>query len=166
VTGGESIFVDSFRAAETLHKEDPAAFKTLSETDVKFWYINDGHHLHHNHKTIVVDGFLPDGRPKVTYVNYSPPFQAPLPLHTAKEFYPALQKFAALLRNPSSRWEYLMKESDLVFFDNRRVLHARRAFSATGAGDSREPNRWLKGCYVEADPIWDRLRVLSTNVLP
>jgi alpha-ketoglutarate-dependent taurine dioxygenase len=45
-----------------------------------------------------------------------------------------------------------MKEGDLVFFDNRRVLHARREYG--------EGERWLKGCYLDGEVVWDRLATL------
>lgn len=64
---------------------------------------------------------------------------------------------------------YTLKEGDAVLFDNRRVLHARTAFYDRGDGDRAgdvkegEPNRWLKGCYLEADRIMDRRRVLKAK---
>lgn len=64
---------------------------------------------------------------------------------------------------------YTLKEGDAVLFDNRRVLHARTAFHDRGSRDRTnevkegEPNRWLKGCYLEADAIMDRRRVLERN---
>lgn len=143
-----------------LRSEDPEAFHLLATTDVAFWYVNDGHHLERKHKTIVVDPTTQ----QVTAVNYSPPFQAPLPFNTPKEFYPAFQKFAALLRRPEARYEYMLKEGDLVVFDNRRVLHARRAFKEHGGTQDGGPNRWLKGCYVEADAVLDRLRTLKKQL--
>ena len=42
-----------------------------------------------------------------------------------------------------------------MIFDNRRVLHARRAFDAT------KGERWLKGAYVDDDVFFSRLRVLG-----
>lgn len=173
VTGGQSIFVDALQAAQTLWKEDREAFNLLATTDVGFHYINDGHHLAQRHKTIVVDPSSDPSSsspPKITSINYSPPFQAPLPSSTPPAFYQALQKFAATLRRPEGRWEYLLKEGDVVVFDNRRVLHARRAFSGGSNGASAagkkdaECNRWLKGCYVEADAVADRIRVLRTKL--
>jgi alpha-ketoglutarate-dependent taurine dioxygenase len=59
-----------------------------------------------------------------------------------------------------------MKEGDLIMFDNRRVLHARRAFrdwtveerTANGVEITEgEPTRWLKGCYLDMDVVWERL---------
>lgn len=159
VIGGKSLFVDGIHAAQTLYQEDREAFDVLRDTDVRFHYHNDGHHLTHLHKTISVDP-SPDSAtlmPNITAVNYSPPFQAPLPLQTTPpDFYPALQKLAALTRRPEARYELLMQEGDVVCFDNRRVLHARSAFT-----DAPESVRWLKGAYVEADDVVDKVRVLE-----
>ena len=61
-------------------------------------------------------------------------------------------------------------------FDNRRVLHARTAFEEKKEGereggvrfgigdDMRMTNRWLKGCYLEADAVADRMRVIKTKL--
>lgn len=164
VNGGQSIWVDALHAAETFRTQNPTAFELLRTTDVHFWYVNDGHHLEKKHKTFVVDPTTQ----KITAVNYGPPFQAPLPFDTPEAFYPALQEFAALLRRPEGRFEHLLREGDLALFDNRRVLHARRAFSEREAQgqqtDSKEPNRLLRGCYVEADSIMDRIRILRTEL--
>ncbi|KAG8913114.1 hypothetical protein FRC00_003025 [Tulasnella sp. 408] len=169
VTGGQSIFVDALQAAQTLWKEDREAFDLLATTDVPFHYVNDGHHLAKRHKTFVIDPSSDPSSsapPKITAINYSPPFQAPLPSSTPPAFYQALQKFAAMLRRPEGRWEYLLKEGDVAVFDNRRALHARRAFSggSAAAGKGGACNRWLEGCYVEADAVADRIRVLRTKL--
>lgn len=169
VTGGESLLVDALKAAHTLFEDDRQAFDVLCNTDVAFWYINDGHHLQQKHKTIELSPSTPPSStfpPEIVAINYSPPFQAPMPLHsTPPEFYPALQKFAALLRRPEGRYEFLLQEGDIMIFDNRRVLHARKAFTehTTGKELPGESNRWLKGCYTEADAVLDRARVLRTR---
>jgi len=167
VEGGASYFVDALHAAETLRETHPEDFSVLAETPVAFHYINDGHHLHHSHPTIQLASPQADSaaspRP-IAYINYSPPFQAPLPLSTPPAFYPALERFVGLLEDPALRFEYLLREGDAVVFDNRRVLHARTAFKDregdSGSDGLDSPNRWLKGCYLEADAILDRGRVL------
>jgi gamma-butyrobetaine dioxygenase len=179
VKGGTSIFVDAFKAVEELHAFSPDSFDILSHVPVDFHYINDGHHLHHSHPTIELkSGYLHSGFPKaksspeVAFINYSPPFQAPLSIKTTSLFYPALADFVKFLRKPENRLEYTLKEGDAVIFDNRRVLHARTEFSEWA--DEERPaevprseeggtSRWLKGCYLEADAVWDRMRVLRTS---
>ncbi|KAH8107831.1 gamma-butyrobetaine dioxygenase [Cristinia sonorae] len=170
VQGGISLFVDALQAAKDLRTSHPTDFDLLTSTPVTFHYINDGHHLHHSHPTIELapvssDPTLP--RP-ISHINYSPPFQAPLPLSTPPEFYSAFERFAGLLNRDGARYEYTLKEGDAVVFDNRRILHARTAFydenENEGAEKPGEVNRWLKGCYVEADSVLDRGRGLRNAV--
>ena len=167
VEGGTSIFVDASHVASQLRQTDPSAFDILASTPVAFHYVNDGHHLHHSHPTLQLSRFpsAATGKHEVEFVNYSPPFQAPLPLDTPAKFYGALGKFARMLEDPAARFEYLLKEGDAVLFDNRRVLHARTAFTEREAETSEEEtNRWLKGCYLEADAVMDRGRILRTQL--
>ncbi|KXN88430.1 Trimethyllysine dioxygenase, mitochondrial [Leucoagaricus sp. SymC.cos] len=174
VHGGTSIFVDGLAVAETLRKTRPDYFDVLTKTPVAFHYINDGHRLHHEHPTIelvpptATTTSSSSSQRRVGHINYSPPFQAPLPLDTRMEFYPALKEFSKLLNDPTNTYEYTLREGDAVLFDNRRVLHARTAFYDKEDGGQKlkegEPNRWLKGCYLEADAIMDRGRVLRMKI--
>ena len=165
VEGGFSIFVDALNAANTLRTSFPSYFDILTTTPVSFHYINDGHHLHYDHPTIQL-GLFPNGCGvlPVQFVNYAPPFQAPLHPSTPPQFYDALEKFVQILENPENRFKYLLKEGDVVVFDNRRVLHARTAFTSKDLEDDGDTDRWLKGCYIEADAVSDRARVLRSKV--
>ncbi|KAH9903129.1 Clavaminate synthase-like protein [Cubamyces lactineus] len=168
VEGGKSIFVDAAHVASKLRVEDPAAFDVLTSTPVAFHYINDGHHLHYSHPTIQLSRFQEDESAPhaIEFINYSPPFQAPLALDTPPAFYPALKRFASMLEDSAVTFEYLLREGDAVLFDNRRVLHARTAFRERDGpeGADGETNRWLKGCYLEADAVLDRGRVLREQL--
>lgn len=172
VTGGTSVFVDALDVASVLRRTHPSEFNVLTSTPVAFHYINDGHHLHYEHPTIQLSDpspFTPSSSPNtaIDHINYSPPFQAPLPLATTpREFYPALGRFAKLLNEPGRTFEYTLKEGDAVLFDNRRVLHSRTAFYDIKGKEASEgeTNRWLKGCYLEADALLDRARVLRSRV--
>ena len=111
--------------------------------------------------------------PALDYVNYSPPFQAPLPVNAPPDLFNALAQFSKLIKRPEGRYVYRLQEGDAVLFDNRRVLHARTAFKEwqdhqrpkgvpqTCEGES---SRWLKGCYLEADALLDRMRVLKAQL--
>jgi alpha-ketoglutarate-dependent taurine dioxygenase len=50
-----------------------------------------------------------------------------------------------------------MLPGECVIFDNRRVLHARKAFEVGDAGKER----WLRGTYLDWDPYWSKMRVLG-----
>ncbi|KAF6751692.1 gamma-butyrobetaine dioxygenase [Ephemerocybe angulata] len=180
VVGGTSIFVDALHASRALFHSNRAHFDVLTKAPVAFQYVNDGHHLYKQHPTIQLedpsaappkDSSIP---PAISHINYSPPFQGPLPVGTPKEFYPALQEFANILNDPQNTFSYTLKEGDCVLFDNRRVLHARTAFEEKPEGEREEgilfgegpdrTNRWLKGCYLEADAVSDRMRIGRTRL--
>jgi len=150
-----------------MRTKNPDSFDILTSTPVSFHYINDGHHLHHQHPTIELSTHPSSSPPStpIAYINYSPPFQAPLPLSTPATFYPALSHFTRLINDTENTHAYTLKEGDAVIFDNRRVLHGRTAFREADeyAGDEGEADRWLKGCYVEADALFDRGRTLGNR---
>ncbi|KAI9490583.1 hypothetical protein BDB00DRAFT_837149 [Zychaea mexicana] len=156
VTGGSSIFVDSYRAVELLKEQHPEDYAILCKTPVTFHYINDGHHMYYRRPTIVT-GEEQGGAAWDMHVNYSPQFQGPmdhLSPTEATQYYRAFQRFADLIQDDSLRYELTLQPGQLVMFANRRVLHGRTAFDAT-SGD-----RHLKGTYTSLDSLKDKLRVL------
>ena len=70
------------------------------------------------------------------------------------EIYAALRLFQAMTRDPRFFIERRLKPGDMWAFDNRRVLHARRAFDPSSGA------RHLQGAYVDRDEISSRWRVL------
>lgn len=100
---------------------------------------------------------------RIAHVNWSPPFQGPFEADNGttdqgqrlRNYLRAAKQFARIIDNPENQFEYLMQPGDCVLFNNRRVLHARRAF------DGNEGVRWLKGAYLDSDPFMSRIRVLN-----
>ncbi|KAF5389530.1 hypothetical protein D9757_004204 [Collybiopsis confluens] len=176
VQGGTSVFSDSFHAAKTLRSFYPDDYDILTRTPVPFEYLFGDHHLHATHVTIETDPHNPVlGSPPIKFVNYSPPFQAPLLLASPssvnvpqgsalRRFYLALGRFANLINNPEHTYGYTLQEGDAVIFDNRRVLHSRTAFTDLDPSRTEhEFSRWLQGCYIEGDSMKDRGRVLRSK---
>jgi alpha-ketoglutarate-dependent taurine dioxygenase len=88
------------------------------------------------------------------------------------KWYKAVDKFQKILEQPQRQWEFTMEEGDLVLFDNRRVLHARRAFRDLTEAEREErgveviegeSSRWLKGCYLDGEVVWDKLATLDRH---
>ncbi|KAI7888199.1 uncharacterized protein EV154DRAFT_426169 [Mucor mucedo] len=157
VTGGASIFVDSFRAVELLKEKYPEDYEILATTPVTFHYLNNGHHMYYKRPTIVT-GEPQSGPAWESHVNYAPQFQGPmddLSPKEAKRFYSAFQKFADFVEDDSLRYQLTLQPGQLVMFANRRVLHGRTSFDPT-SGD-----RHLKGTYLNLDSLKDKLRVLN-----
>ncbi|KAI9002523.1 hypothetical protein DFJ74DRAFT_695927 [Hyaloraphidium curvatum] len=173
--GGENYFSDAYRAAlrlkesSTLGESDASI---LSRIPVTFHYAapTSTHRLRMSHPTITrTEDLLGNEAFEVTY---SPPFQGPMEFRGADpqdvpKFYSAFRRFARLLEEPGAAFEYRLKPGEMVCFANRRVLHARKAFSSDGkkveiAGRGEGGvARHLKGTYVSWDAFRDRLRGLS-----
>lgn len=109
-------------------------------------------------------------------INWGPPFLAPFSFENllehagdstaleslnnkVDEWHAAARKFAALLDRPEILHERLMQPGECVLFNNTRVLHSRRAFNSSDVGKAR----WLRGTYVDKDPFFSKLRVLSNK---
>ena len=160
VSGGSSIFVDSFRAASLLRLSNPQAYKSLVNTPVQFHYVNDNRHFYFSRPTIVPDKTDPYDL-AFDHVNYAPPFQAPFEIETAdkkgkanwRRFVSSFKEFAAFTDREDMMYEDTLRQGECVVFANRRVLHARRAFDVTTG------ERWLKGTYVDWDDFQSKLRV-------
>ncbi|GAA6006001.1 uncharacterized protein JCM10292_005642 [Rhodotorula paludigena] len=184
VVGGLSYFVDTYALAAHLHTHSPSTFSTLASEPMLFSYRNGPHHTRFVRPTFEL---VPGSSHTLHAVNYSPPFQGPLPLQqiarhagnadTASDDAPrlarlhdALGEFAALCDDKDGKWrfEHQLSEGECVVFDNRRVLHARTAFEFVRRGDEEaeggeEPGRWLKGAYMDGDELWSRWRVLQAQ---
>ncbi|KIW07526.1 uncharacterized protein PV09_01489 [Verruconis gallopava] len=160
--GGESMFSDSFRAAERIRREAPHLFEALCTFPVTFSYYNDGQAYRQDRPTVeLLDPS--DLSSPIKLLNYSPPFQGPYARDIGSDddaaklrtFHAAMQRFDALVNAPENMFEYRLEEGDCVIFDNRRVLHARRAF------DADRGERWLKGAYADRDVYSSKLHVLE-----
>jgi alpha-ketoglutarate-dependent taurine dioxygenase len=156
------MFSDSFYAAELMRKESPHLFEALATFPVTFNYYNDGQSYRQIRPTVeLVD--QSDLSSPIKLLNYSPPFQGPYAHDIGTEdggkkfrlFHEAMHRFDQLVNAPENMFEYRLEEGECVIFDNRRVLHARRAFEA----DKGE--RWLKGAYADRDVYFSKLNVLS-----
>lgn len=170
--------MDAFTAAFEYLRGPSSRGEEIYCPYIEFEYDNDGHYLHHCHPMLPPDRRRLDS-PKAA-VNWSPPFQGlPSPMSVGAmpdsqlKWYQAVDKFQKLLEQPHREWEFTMEEGDLVLFDNRRVLHARRAFRDLTEAEREErgveviegeSSRWLKGCYLDGEVVWDKLVTLDRQV--
>lgn len=162
VTGGSSIFADSFRAATLLRLNSPMLFRTLTKFPVSYHYRNDGHHYHLMRPTIVLDEYSYLDEKRISSVNWAPPFQAPFEFDTGagadsqfRAYITAAKEFAKNVDDPGAQYELRLEEGVCAVFSNRRVLHSRTEF------DAESGDRWLKGAYVEIDAFHSKYRTLS-----
>jgi gamma-butyrobetaine dioxygenase len=153
--GGDSLFADGFAIAEHLRETEPEAFGTISTTPVPFWYRAAGVDLYAERPLIELSC-----TGMVTAVTYNNRAIRPvrLPAAACEAYYAAYRRFAALLREPSLQMTTLLRDGDLVVFDNRRILHGR-----TGFASARHP-RHLQGCYLTRDSVYSETAVLRRQL--
>lgn len=151
--GGESLFADTFRVAEIMRKKWPAEYKILTRQLFGFEYVHKDH-IYSNTRPL----FETDKRTGILRnVNYSPPFQAPIPQSSTPggvenhEYFVkwrhALSTFTRILQHQASVFQLKLEPGECVIFANRRIVHARNQFS-TASG-----SRWLAGAYVDEDAL-------------
>jgi len=150
--GGESIFVDGFAIADALRREDPAAFRALSEIPVEFR--NKDRHSDYRCLAPVIALDSSGQVSEIRMANFlRGPFEASV--EQMPVLYGAYRRFIAMTREARFRVMQRLNPGELWCFDNRRTLHARNAFDpATGA-------RYFQGCYIDRDELLSRILVLQ-----
>jgi gamma-butyrobetaine dioxygenase len=176
--------VDALAAAHEFRKIAPEYFHILTKCPATFCKQRDNANMVYRRPHIVVSGSSND---EIVTVNWSPPFEGPLSVRTdmVEPYYEAYAAFECMLDNKFVRnttqqtsklfqeladyaneytWERKLHEGQMLVFNNRRMLHARRSFELLleeeGATDGKVVGRHLVGCYTNIDDTLSRYRVL------
>ncbi len=150
--GGEGSFVDGFRIAEDIRRDDPELFRILSQVN---WTWNNRARDTDYRAEAPIFGLHPDGRMKE--VRFTPWLRAPLqaPVAVQEKAYQAVHRLIRMTRDPQYQLLVTYRDGDLVAFDNRRLLHGRTAYEAKGGV------RDIEGIYADRDDLESRIRVLQ-----
>lgn len=70
----------------------------------------------------------------------------------------SIRHFKGLMEADEAIFEQKLQPGTAVVFDNRRIVHARRAFKDQGG------ERWLRGAYVDTDAFRSRMRILREEM--
>jgi gamma-butyrobetaine dioxygenase len=154
--GGLSTLVDGLAVAETLRRESPEAFASLTNTPIRFRYTDATTELN---ATAPLIELRPRGQ--VAAIHYSPRLDATplLPAPELEIFFAARRLLDRLLRSDRFERRFRLDEGHLMMFNNRRLLHGRTGF------DPNAGLRHLQGCYIDADGPASRYRVLHRSQL-
>ena len=151
-TGGMSLLVDGYNAAEILRQTDQDSFHYLSKTIIPFHYFEEGKlHLKAHGPVIELDPY--SGR--VSRIRYNPHDLAPLDCFLANDvprFYKAFKAFTAIVRAPENEFQFKLSPGKLLIMANWKVLHGRLEFTG---------NRSMNGCYVSRDDFLGKLRIMK-----
>ncbi len=149
--GGETILQDGFQAAALLREENPEHFRLLHENWINFRFRDGLTDLQSRVPLIEINA---DGEIiKVRFNNRSIDTVKLKPA-LIKPFYEAYRHFAEILERPDQQIEFKLEVGDLLLLDNTRVLHARKAFAASG-------KRHLQGAYSDLDGLYSSLAKLN-----
>lgn len=151
--GGESILQDGFMAAKILRDEDSDHFALLSQNWVNFRFRDNTSDLQARVPFIEVNDL--DEVIKVRFNNRSID-TIKLPPAIMQQFYVAYRHYAAILERKEQQIVFKLEPGELILFDNTRILHARKAYSAGGI-------RHLQGAYSDLDGLYSSLRRLEAN---
>ncbi|CAK5091123.1 unnamed protein product [Meloidogyne enterolobii] len=168
--GGQTILVDGFSAAEILKFENLNHFHILANFALEHHYV-DKENLHARCVREPVIKLFPRVE-KVVQIRYNPYDRAPMKtLRINKEerlneemeenvsksleetvlFYEAYQRFARILNEPGQQVQIMLKPGNVLFIDNFRILHGRKAFQG---------ERAMCGCYLSRDCFLAKARPL------
>ncbi len=155
LTGGESIVIDGFRAAEILREKNKEWFNLLSSYCARFEFSgNSGVCLRARRPIIEL---APDG--ELVAVRFNNRSTAPIvdvPFEKMEAYYSAYRYFSEIIEDPSMSIHFNLEPGDSFVLDNTRVLHARTAYTDLG-------RRWLQGCYADKDSLLSKLSTLSNR---
>lgn len=155
--GGKSLLVDGFGAAAKLRKENPEAYKVLSEmpieshasggADVAFRPIFPKPVFSHHPCTgeLMMIRWNPDDRKPITGRSGQ----------EVKKLYHALREWEKIVRSEEMELWTQMKMGQALIFDNHRVLHGRSSFQGS---------RRLCGGYINRDDYRSRLISLERKL--
>jgi gamma-butyrobetaine dioxygenase len=150
-SGGDSILVDGFRAAEILQQENSEHFATLVENWINFRFSDREAELI-SRLPMIETNDLGDVI-RVRYNNRSIA-SLRLPEEKIKPFYAAYRHFGAIIERDELKIVFKLQPGHLILFDNTRVMHARTAFATEG-------KRHLLGAYADLDGLYSTLYVLK-----
>ncbi|KAL5003958.1 hypothetical protein ScPMuIL_017414 [Solemya velum] len=150
-SGGETLLLDGFNAAERLQKIDPAAFDILTRTVIPHEYIEPGHNFHSLGTVLTQHPTTGE----MLNIRFNPYDRAPLytvPPDKVQEFYRAYQALSTEIKNKDNEFWIKLEPGMVLFIDNWRVLHGRAAFTG---------KRVITGCYLSRDDLMSTARVLQ-----
>ena len=151
-TGGDSILVDGFSAAEEFRRRDPDGFSLLTSTPLPFRFQDQNTDIQSKAPIIALDL---EGN--ILQVRYNHSLLAPLDVQSEliETIYAAYRTFTLIVRDPEFQVKLRLEPGDMMAFNNLRIMHGRSSFNPQSG------RRHLQGCYIDIEDFQSRLNVLE-----
>ncbi|KAL3042321.1 hypothetical protein OYC64_020294 [Pagothenia borchgrevinki] len=154
-TGGRTLLVDGFYAAEKVRQQSPENFELLAKVPIRHEYIEKSEN-HRNHMTGIgpVLNVYPwnDEMYLIRYNNYDRSVINIVPHDLVRRWYVAHRELTNELRRPENELWVKLTPGKVIFIDNWRVMHGRDSFTGL---------RQLCGCYLTRDDVLSSARVFG-----
>lgn len=154
-TGGRTLLVDGFYAAEKVRQQSPENFELLAKVPIRHEYIEKSEN-HRNHMTGIgpVLNVYPwnDEMYLIRYNNYDRSVINIVPHDLVRRWYVAHRELTDELRRPENELWVKLTPGKVIFIDNWRVMHGRDSFTGL---------RQLCGCYLTRDDVLSSARVFG-----
>lgn len=153
-TGGEGVYCDAYRIAEDMRHEEPDFFTALST--IPWTFNNRARDSDYRASGPIIEL---DATGIVGSVRYNTFLRAPLraPLDVQRRAYESVRAFSTRAQDPRYLLVFAYRPGDLLAFDNRRVLHGRKGYDATGG------RRFIEGIYSDRDDLHSAIRILERS---
>ncbi|KAG7515676.1 trimethyllysine dioxygenase, mitochondrial [Solea senegalensis] len=154
-TGGRTLLVDGFSAAEKLRQQSPENFELLTHVPIRHEYIEKSEeHRNHMESAGPVLNIYPWNKELylIRYNNYDRSVINTVPHDMVKKWYVAHRELTTELRRPENELWVKLTPGKVIFIDNWRVMHGRESFSGV---------RQLCGCYLTRDDVLSTARRLN-----
>ena len=152
VTGGDSIVVDGFYAAQLLKNKNSHYFDLLSKYSTRFEFKDKNKvHLESNRPLIELS---PSN--EIIAIRFNNRSLAPIidvPYADMENYYKAYQLFSNIINDRKLAVKFKLNPGECFIVDNTRVLHARTPYSSKGT-------RWFQGCYVDKDGLLSKISTM------
>ncbi|KAG8448368.1 hypothetical protein GDO86_015453 [Hymenochirus boettgeri] len=154
-TGGRTLVVDGFYAADQVRQHHPEDFELLSNVPLKHEYIENVS-ASQNHMVGIgpVLNVYPWNKElyMIRYNNYDRSVINTVPYNVVRSWYSAHRILTNELRRPENELWVKLKPGKVMFVDNWRVLHGRESFTGY---------RQICGCYLSRDDVLNTSRLLG-----
>ncbi len=153
--GGESGMTDGFHVAETIRRDHPDLFQTLTTVPVNWRYADEQAILEHASPFIdlATDGSIDH----VRFHGRSDRIPA-LDPDVIDAFFAARRVYSALIGDDANQIRFKLQPGEMFMIDNFRIIHSRTAFKL-GTG-----SRHMRQAYLDRDVVASRLKTLQRDL--
>jgi trimethyllysine dioxygenase len=148
--GGASTWLDGFKVAEILKKEEEETFIFFSKTPLPYFCVTEDAHVQAEAPVFSLNHV--GAVQRVKFNNYDRGPLNNLTFQEVREFYKLLPILYKAFRREDLMLKHTLKEGQMVIIDNWRVLHGREEFQG---------HRNLRGCYVGRDDVDSKCRMFG-----